>query len=73
KEKGNDDIFQIVNRKTGKPIEDAKIQLEEKQTKTDKDGYAKLIRTQYKPNSDRRTDLKISKGIDSLKIDFFKG
>lgn len=73
KEKGNDDIFQIVNRKTGKPIEGAKIQLEDKQTKTDKNGHAKLIRTQYKPNSDRRTELEISKGIDSLKIDFFKG
>lgn len=73
KEKGNDDIFQIVNRKTGKPIEGAKIQLEEKQTKTDKNGNAIIARTKAKPNSDRRTELEISKGIDSLTIDFFKG
>lgn len=73
RELNNNDNFQIVNRKTGKPIEDVKIQLEEKQAKTDKNGNATIARTKTKDNNDRRTELQISKGIDSLKTDFVKG
>ena len=73
KENGNNDNFQIVNRKTGKPIQDVKIQLEENQVNTDENGNASILRTKTRNSSDRRTPLQISKGIDSLVIDFFKG
>ncbi len=72
-EKGNTDYFQILNRKTGKPIEEATIQLDNNLVKTDKDGRASILRTKLKSNNDRSTTLKLSKETDSLNINFYKG
>ncbi|MCG2418923.1 TonB-dependent receptor plug domain-containing protein [Aequorivita sp. F47161] len=70
---GNTDYFQVVNRKSGKPIENATIQLDSTFVKTDESGSASILRMKSKRNNNGYAILKISKEIDSLNVDFYKG
>ncbi|MGO3183680.1 MAG: MG2 domain-containing protein [Aequorivita sp.] len=72
-ENGNTDYFQVLNRKTGKPIADATIQLDSTLEKTDKSGRTSILRTKNKFNNDRYTTLNVSKERDSLNVNFYKG
>ena len=72
KENGNTDYFQIVNRQTGKPVEDATLQLNDSIKKTDAYGNVSILRKKFKQGEDRNAILKVTKGADTLNLDYYK-
>ncbi|HLS30767.1 MAG TPA: MG2 domain-containing protein [Flavobacteriaceae bacterium] len=73
KDGDNKDYFQVVHRKTGKPIQKASIHIDEKKRKTNKKGVAKVKRSKRKNKEESNwTALKVTRKKDTLNLNFYK-
>lgn len=69
----NKDYFQVVHRKTGKPVQKAFIHIDDKKKKTNKKGVAKIKRSKQKNKEEsKRSSLKVTRKKDTLNLNFYK-
>ncbi len=68
----NKDILTVLNRKTGQPIENVTVQMNDLKTNSDKYGKAEFTRPVKSKNQNYYNNVTVQYGIDTLKTQFYK-